>query len=75
MVTHALEWPTLTVQWFPDTENGASTGKDYSIHRLLLGTHTSDGDQNYLEVASVHLPKDPGKIIVRSACVIVVNIV
>lgn len=20
VVTHALEWPTLTVQWFPDVE-------------------------------------------------------
>jgi hypothetical protein len=24
-----------------------------SIHKLLLGTHTSDGEQNYLMVADV----------------------
>lgn len=23
VVTHALEWPTLTVQWFPDVERYA----------------------------------------------------
>lgn len=32
-------------------------GKDYSIHRLILGTHTSD-EQNHLLIASVHLPND-----------------
>ncbi|KAI8614949.1 WD40-repeat-containing domain protein [Chytriomyces sp. MP71] len=56
VVTHALEWPSLTVQWLPDIER--NEGKDYSIQRLLLGTHTSDGEQNYLQIASVQLPKD-----------------
>ncbi len=32
-------------------------GKDYSIHRLILGTHTSD-EQNHLVIASVQLPND-----------------
>jgi len=32
-------------------------GKDYSVHRLVLGTHTSD-EQNHLIVASVQLPND-----------------
>lgn len=32
-------------------------GKDYSIHRLILGTHTSD-EQNHLLIASVQLPND-----------------
>jgi len=31
-------------------------GKDYSTHRLLIGTHTSGADQNYLQVADVQLP-------------------
>lgn len=30
--------------------------KDYSSHRLLLGTHTANGAQNYLEIAQVQLP-------------------
>ena len=32
-------------------------GKDYSVHRLILGTHTSD-EQNHLVIASVQLPND-----------------
>ena len=31
--------------------------KSYSTHRLLLGTHTSNEAQNYLEIAHVQLPK------------------
>ena len=54
VVTHALEWPTLTVQWFPDRER--PTGKNYDQHRLLLGTHTSGQDQNYVQIANVQLP-------------------
>ncbi|KAI9027929.1 WD40-repeat-containing domain protein [Hyaloraphidium curvatum] len=56
VVTHALEWPSLTVQWFPDVKT--PEGKDYAIHRLLLGTHTSEGEQNYLQVAEVYLPNE-----------------
>jgi hypothetical protein len=61
VMTHALEWPSLTAQWLPDVTryclfffllsslfwsrvlmNGARRpeGKDYSVHRLILGTHT-----------------------------------
>lgn len=39
VMTHALEWPSLTSQWLPDVQK--PEGKDYSIHRLVLGTHTS----------------------------------
>ena len=38
VMTHALEWPSLTAQWLPDITR--PEGKDYSVHRLLLGTHT-----------------------------------
>ena len=38
VMTHALEWPSLTAQWLPDVTQ--PEGKDYSVHRLLLGTHT-----------------------------------
>jgi hypothetical protein len=30
--------------------------KDYTIHRMILGTHTSD-EQNHLVIASVQIPK------------------
>ena len=31
-------------------------GKDYSEQRMILGTHTSEGEQNHLMIASVKLP-------------------
>jgi hypothetical protein len=56
VVTHALVWPTLTVQWLPDIER--PEGKNYTIQRLLIGTHTSDGEQNHLQIANVQMPSD-----------------
>ncbi|KAF9437299.1 CCR4-Not complex caf1 ribonuclease subunit Caf1 [Entomortierella beljakovae] len=63
VVTHALEWPTLTCQWLPDIER--PEGKDYTVQRLLIGTHTSDNDQNYLQIAQVQLPSDSTPIDTR----------
>ena len=31
--------------------------KPYTTHRLLLGTHTSGQAQDYLQIATVHIPK------------------
>jgi hypothetical protein len=36
----------------------SSDNKEYATHRLLLGTHTSDGEPNHLMVAEVKLPTD-----------------
>jgi histone-binding protein RBBP4 len=55
VLTHALEWPTLTLQWFPERQT-ASTN-EYYIQRLLLGTHTS-GEPNHVMIAEVKLPLD-----------------
>jgi WD40 repeat protein len=57
VMTHALEWPSLTAQWLPDVTQAAGD-KDYEIHRLILGTHTSAEEQNHLIISDVHLPKD-----------------
>lgn len=46
MIIKFLDWKCLR----PD-------GKDYSVHRLILGTHTSD-EQNHLLIASVQLPNE-----------------
>jgi histone-binding protein RBBP4 len=35
------------------------------VQRLLLGTHTSDKEQNYLMFAEVHLPNDDSPIDAR----------
>ncbi|KAK7025469.1 Histone acetyltransferase type B subunit 2 [Paramarasmius palmivorus] len=55
VITHALDWPSLTCQWFPDKESPAN--KSYTVHRLLLGTHTSGQAQDYLQIATVSIPK------------------
>ncbi|KAL7331550.1 Histone acetyltransferase type B subunit 2 [Mucor circinelloides] len=56
VVTHALEWPSLTCQWFPTVEEVPD--KNYKIQNLLLGTHTNDNEPNYLQIASVRLPNE-----------------
>ncbi|KAN0100212.1 WD40-repeat-containing domain protein [Tylopilus felleus] len=60
VVTHALDWPSLTCQWFPDKESPQN--KPYTVHRLLLGTHTSGQSQDHLQIATVHIPKRDGPL-------------
>lgn len=55
ILSTALEWPTLTTQWFPDVKEPAD--KNVRIHRLLIGTHTSDDKPNYVQIAEVEIPK------------------
>lgn len=63
VVAHALEWPSLTVQWLP--ERHEVPDKDYSVQKLVLGTHTSDNEQNYLLVAEVQLPLEGAEVDAR----------
>ena len=58
MMTRAVEWPSPTVQWFPEVEDAPEDGKgnQYTTQRLLLGTNTQ-ADVNYLAIASLNLPK------------------
>lgn len=60
VITHALDWPSLTCQWLPDKETPAD--KDYTVHRMILATHTSGEDNNYLQIATVHLPKPQSEL-------------
>lgn len=46
-----LTWPSLTIQWLPG--NSSSTKQE-----MILGTHTSGEDDNYLKIASIELPED-----------------
>ena len=55
-LSHALEWPSLTVQMLPTPEGSDSKSKQE--RRLLLGTHTSENEQNYLLMVNVVLPGD-----------------
>jgi WD40 repeat protein len=49
VMTHSLEWPSLTCQWLPTSKPVGDNAAELS---LLLGTHTNEGELNYLMVAS-----------------------
>jgi histone-binding protein RBBP4 len=57
-ITHSLEWPSLTVEWLPDV-----VSREYhDTHKVVLGTHTSGEEPNYLIVADVILPNNEREI-------------
>ena len=56
---HALEWPSLTCEWLPGRDTSSSSFG--STQKLLLGTHTTSGHQNYLLVVQVDLPLSPAE--------------
>lgn len=55
LFTHALVWPTLTVEWLPKRISLAMN-KDFTIQKLLIGTHTSENEPNFLETLSLQFP-------------------
>jgi len=61
VMTHSLEWPSLTCQWLPYFRQ--PDGQATEEHNLLIGTHTT-GEQNYLMVASAILPKSENSVVV-----------
>ncbi|MDP2436521.1 MAG: WD repeat RBAP46/RBAP48/MSI1 family protein [archaeon] len=63
VMSHALEWPSLTVEWLPYKE--VAPDKDYSLQRLLIGTHTSESEKNHLILAEVRLPNDDAQLDLR----------
>jgi histone-binding protein RBBP4 len=64
VITHALEWPSLTAQWLPIKEEHRDAG--FSKQQLLLGTHTSEGEQNFLMRAEVQLPLEDSEADARA---------
>ncbi|KAL0912729.1 hypothetical protein M5K25_018721 [Dendrobium thyrsiflorum] len=55
VISHALEWPSLTVQWLPSASSSHSWSSA-PIQRLILGTHTSDDTPNFLMISAVQFP-------------------
>lgn len=56
MMTRAVEWPSPTVQWFPEVETVSDEIRgETKVQRILLGTNTQIA-KNYLTIASVTLP-------------------
>ncbi|KAM0673020.1 hypothetical protein GVAV_003511 [Gurleya vavrai] len=52
LFTHALNWPSLSVQFYP-----SATRQDSSTtQQLLLSTHTSGADQEFITIAQITLP-------------------
>ena len=61
VLVHALEWPSLTVQWLPGAHSGgrgACSDQDWTLHALLLSTHSSGCDTDRLFVVEARLPTD-----------------
>ncbi|KVH96528.1 G-protein beta WD-40 repeat-containing protein [Cynara cardunculus var. scolymus] len=58
IISHSLDWPSLTVQWLPSLPSSYQDAS-FAVHKLILGTHTSDENPNFLLVAEVHLPVNP----------------
>lgn len=55
----------FSLKFFYFFVNLINSNKDFSVQRLVLGTHTSDAEQNYLMIAKVHLPVDDTNIDLR----------
>lgn len=54
LYSHCLTWPSLTVEWFPNRD--VPHNFEFSLQKLLIGTHTSNDEKNYLQVMKVKLP-------------------
>uniref|UniRef100_A0A0A9DQV6 Nfc104 n=1 Tax=Arundo donax TaxID=35708 RepID=A0A0A9DQV6_ARUDO len=52
VISHPLEWPSLTVQWLPSESPTRS-------HRLVVGTHTADEAPNHLMLLDAVLALPP----------------
>lgn len=54
MITHSLNWPSLSVQFFPDAVRNENNGT--TSQRILISTHTSKKDDEFLKILSVTVP-------------------
>lgn len=52
VLNHALDWPAMSVQWFPDH----TRSNNETTQRLLVSTHTSGQEAEYLQIFSVSFP-------------------
>uniref|UniRef100_A0A1J3D9S1 WD-40 repeat-containing protein MSI3 n=2 Tax=Noccaea caerulescens TaxID=107243 RepID=A0A1J3D9S1_NOCCA len=56
MISHPLEWPSLTLHWVPSKPIPYAKDPYFAVHKLILGTHTSGGAPDFLMVADVVIP-------------------
>lgn len=64
LLSHALTWPSLTVQWFPEAIRNEET--ETTTQRLLLSTHTTNQEEEYLQIVTLTLPDTVGDASIRS---------
>ena len=53
-----LEWPSLTVDWFPEKEYLADC--DYAVHSFAIGTQTAGREPEAILLGNVKLPHEAG---------------
>jgi histone-binding protein RBBP4 len=53
IISHALEWPSLTFQWSPTQPVPFD---DYALHSCLISENATEKEQSYLLLASVKVP-------------------
>ncbi|CBZ56349.1 putative histone-binding protein rba-1, related [Neospora caninum Liverpool] len=69
VLSHKVEWPSMTVEFLTPPSSSATTGRSgsaaallslgcdaYVSHRLLLGTCTNGEEKNYLTIAELRWP-------------------
>jgi histone-binding protein RBBP4 len=56
LFSHALQWPSLSVQWFPDAKRNEDAGT--TAQRLLLSTHTSGNDDECILIGRIEFPDE-----------------
>eukprot|EP00792_Barthelona_sp_PAP020_P005177 TRINITY_DN2539_c0_g1_i2.p1 TRINITY_DN2539_c0_g1~~TRINITY_DN2539_c0_g1_i2.p1 ORF type:complete len:405 (+),score=107.16 TRINITY_DN2539_c0_g1_i2:63-1277(+) len=56
VITHPLEFPSLTVNWLPDVKYDRNN--ESVTQRLLVGTHAPSGEPNYLKILNVTTPSN-----------------
>lgn len=64
IIMHVLQWPSLTVKWFPET--GKPAGQDYTVQKVILGTNTCGQAPDYLMLVQVKLPLQDTEIGIQS---------
>lgn len=59
LVSHILEWPSLTCQYMPIFIENEE--KEYINQKIIIGTNTEDKTKNHLYIANIRLPNPRSK--------------
>ena len=59
LVSHILEWPSLTCQYMPIFIENEE--KEFINQKIIIGTNTGDKSSNYLYIANIRLPNPRSK--------------